>query len=124
MAMSTLDFNGSLTIKPVTGQSVPGTTLASVFASISQAATKFHYQSVTGIGTSDAVLSMGNVENAKFIMIQKPNGTNLRLEITHADGTDQVVPVGKVLVMECQGKPVTALKYTYTGDFEVTIAEW
>lgn len=124
MALSTLKFDGSLTISPVTGQLVPGTTLSNTMASISQAATKFHYQIVTGDGSSDAVLSMGGVSNAKFLFIQKQTGSNLRLEITHADGTDEVVPVGKLLILECSEKPVTGIKYTFTGDFEVAIAEW
>lgn len=124
MALNSLTFSGSMQVKPTVGQSVPSSILATSLAQISQSLTKQSYQIVSGDGTSNDTLDMGSVSNCKFLFIQKPNQSNLKLRVTHADGTNQVLGVGKLLVLETAEKPITAIDFTHTGDFEVLLGEW
>lgn len=125
MATFKTQLSGGINHSPNSGQSVPSGTISIPFEEIDQSTSRYSHQVITGAGTSDAVLAMsGLLVGAKLLMIQKPNSSNLRLEITHADGTDQIVNVGRLMIMDTPEKPITGIKYTFTGDFEVFMAEW
>ena len=124
MAVFVTEIAGGVSQTPAPGQTVPSGTVSIPFQAFKQSSTRHHHSVVTGSGAADAVLSMGPVTNAKFLLIQKQNNGTLKLKITTADGAQQIVPVGRMFVLDTPDKPVTAILFTFSGDFEVFLSEW
>ena len=66
----------------------------------------------------DNAVTVAPIANVKSLYIK--SDTPVDVKITHAGGTLQVVPLDKVLYIECPNRPITAI--TITGAARGTIA--
>ena len=122
MASFSTTVSGTIVHTPASGYAPKGT-LSIPLTAISVTTLKHSHQVINAQADVDTVLSLGDLTSVKLCLIQKQSGSII-FKITTADGTDQVVPVGKLFLWENESKPITAVKYTGTGEFEVFLAEW
>jgi len=57
---------------------------------------------------TDAAVGLGPIASVKMLVGYADSP--IQLKITHADGTDQVVPLDGIVALHCPSRPITALK--------------
>lgn len=123
MASLIAEVIGSINVQPNSGQTLQGAVTLQIQA-LKQSATKYESGIITGTGIADAVLAMGQVANAKLVVIQKAQSASISFKFSTQGAADQVLPIGRIFVWDCADKPITAIKYTGSGDFEFLLVEW
>jgi hypothetical protein len=105
-----VELNGGLTLSPPSG-----TGGASQTVPIRESAT-YSYDDKRPFAGAHAhtAVALGPMTSVKMLVAEAD--TPISLELTHADGTDQVVPVDGLLVLHCPNKPITGLKLNGTAN--------
>ena len=120
MASFETTINAQVTHRP-SGGSVPSAVISMTMKTIKRSTTK-HYQSVVEVSAAvNEVVSFGDLDDVKLLVIQKGDSP-LTFKASSTDGADQAIPVGRLLLLETQEKPITALKVSGSGEFEVFFA--
>lgn len=122
MAIGQLQLSASVLHTPQAGVGPTGISTIPAKA-LTQATTRTLHTVLTAVSAVNVSVDFAGIANARFIMIQQLSGS-LDFKFTSSKGSDQELPVGRLMVWENSTEPVTAIKYSGTGEFELFLAEW
>ncbi len=73
----------------------------------------YHDRHPFSLSGSEQTVDLGPITNVRLLYASAVSPVTLKL--THADGTDQTLPVEGVLAWQSASKPITGIKLTGTG---------
>ena len=101
----------TLTLTPTTGQI--GDDGTQNFTNRKGGTYAYHDRHAFNLVGPDEVVDLGPIVNVKVLYARAD--TAVKIKITTADGTDQILPVEGVLSWQSNTKPITAIKLSGTG---------